>query len=456
MNCIIKNGKIVNSDSIFKGDILITDGRISAIGSNLSPEPGYKVIDATDLMVLPGAIDAHTHLEMPMMGTQSADTYETGTRAAACGGVTTVIDYTLQEKGHGILDMIKERRALCEPQACVDFSLHGGISDVNESSLREMKEVVDYGVPSFKVYMVYDFGIDDKELYQVLKRAGELGAIITIHAENRGMIEAKIAEYRKAGTLDAWHHYLSRPEYAEEEADNRIIIMAKSLNVPAYIVHMASKKGIELAGEARRNGYKIYTETCPQYLKFTSEVYKQPDGNRYLCSPPIKGADSREALWKAINNNDIDIIATDHCPSMSYEKDWGREDFTKAPNGCMGIENMYPYILSEAGKGRLSYQKAVEICSSNVARIFGLAHRKGSILPGLDADIVLYDPSKKFTITSDKMHSKTDYTIWEGTELTGYPVMTMVRGEIVYKDGSFVGKAGYGEFIQRKLQGYSL
>lgn len=453
MELLIKNGYVVTSQSSFHADVLIVNGRIAAVGTALTAQnAGCQVIDAAGLMVLPGAIDAHTHLEMEMMGgkTFSADSYESGTRAAACGGVTTVFDYTLQEKGGSILSMIEERRSLCEPSACVDYAFHGGISDVNDESLCEMADVVRYGVPSFKAYMAYDFGLNDEELYRVLKRSREIGALITVHAENRGMIAANVDQFMKAGTMDAYHHYLSRPEIVEEEADFRAIALARAAGAPLYIVHLASEGGTKLVHEARMEGIPVFAETCPQYLNFTSDVYRQENGVRFLCSPPIKGKKSRQALWEALIRGDIQTVATDHCPSQLYEKEWGREDFTKAPNGCMGIENLYPYMLSEANHGHISFQKAVEVCSTNVAKIFGCAPRKGVIQPGADADIVLYDPKKEFVIKNENMHSDIDYTIWEGVKLKGYPVMTMVRGNIVYRDGEFVGHPGLGKFVKRR------
>lgn len=450
---LIKNGLVVNAGSSVKADVHVVNGRIAAVGTGLKPEtPGCEVIDATGLLVLPGAIDAHTHLEMEMMGGKcaSADSYESGTRAGACGGVTTVFDYTLQDKGGSILDMIKERQALCEPSAYIDYCFHGGISDVNDASLAEMADAVRYGVPSFKTYMAYDFGLSDADLFRVLKRSKEVGALITVHAENRGMVEANVEEFKKIGATDVWHHYLSRPEACEAEADFRAMLLAKEAGAPLFIVHLANEEGVALYREARKNGYPIFAETCPHYLNFTSDVYKRPDGIRFICSPPIKGKKSREALWDAIVSGDITTIATDHCPSQTFEKDWGKDDFTKAPNGLMGIENMYPYMLSEAGRGRISYERAVELCSTNVAKVFGLAPKKGMLVPGADADIVLYDPKKEFTITKDSMHSNIDYTIWEGMKLKGYPVRTMVRGTTVYRDGEFVGEKGFGRFVRRK------
>lgn len=449
MDLLIKNGTVITAGSRFDADIAVTGGKISAVGTDIRAEAGVKTVDASGLYVLPGGIDVHTHLQMPLMTTHSADSYESGTRSAACGGVTTVFDYTLQEKGEGLLDIVKQRDALCAPSACVDYAFHTGISDVRPEVLEEMEASVKYGVSSFKVYLVYDFGVTDADLYRVLRRAKQVGALVTVHAENKGIIDLNVKEFAEQGRLDAWHHYLSRPEFVEEEADLRAIGFAKSLGAPLYLVHLANSGGMRAVRQARAEGYPVYAETCPQYLHFTSEVYKRPDGCRFICSPPIKGQESQDALWEGIRSGDIQTVATDHCPFQSYEKEWGRDDFRKAPNGCMGIENLYPYLLSEANQGRIPFEKAVELCSYNPARLFGCPD-KGEIRPGADADIVLYDPNRKFTVTKSSMHSPIDYTIWEGTELAGYPVQTYLRGQLAYRDGEFTGTPGSGRFIKRR------
>ena len=409
MKLIIKNGTIVTESESYKADILVEDGKICAIGTNFN-EDNAKVVDASDKLVLPGAIDAHTHLAMPFGGTVSADGYLAGTRAAACGGVTTVFDYPMQRKGSGIIETVEARKEMCDPEACVDYAFHCCITDLNDGAiLDEFKDAVDYGVTSFKCFMVY----------------------------------------KKEGKTSAWYHYLSRPEFVEAEADKRAIHWAKSVDAPLYLVHMADKEGLEAAIAAKMDGKDIYIETCPQYLEFTCDVYKREDGRNFVCSPPMKGQESQDALWKALKTGVIDTVATDHCPFQSYEKDWGKDDFTKIPNGCAGVENLYPYMLSAANEGKLSFNRVVELCSFNPAKIFGCT-KKGSIAVGKDADIVIYDPEKEFTISVDNMHSDYDHTIWEGKKLHGYPVMTYVRGNLVYDNGEFVGKPGLGEFVKRE------
>ena len=451
MNLIIKNGTIVTPSESYIADVSINNGKIVAIGTGFSEE-GAKVVDASGKLVLPGAIDAHTHLAMPFGGTVSSDNYLSGTRAAACGGVTTVFDYPMQKKGNGILETIKGRQEMCDPEACVDYAFHCIITDLNDGTiLDEFKEAVDYGISSFKCFLVYKkegMMVDDATLVKILLKAKEVGAITNIHAENPDVIDLNIEKFLKEGNTSAWYHYLSRPEYVEAEADKRAVHWAKSVEAPLYIVHMADKEGLEAAIEAKMDGHEIYIETCPQYLEFTCDVYKREDGRNFVCSPPMKGQESQDALWKAIKTGAIDTVATDHCPFQSYEKDWGKDDFSKIPNGCAGVENLYPYMLSAANEGKITFNRAVELCSFNPARIFGCTE-KGSICVGKDADIVIYDPNKDFTISASNMHSDYDHTIWEGKTLHGYPVQTYVRGNLVYDNGEFVGKPGLGQFVKR-------
>ncbi len=452
MDLLIKNGLLVTVNESFIADIAVKEGKIACIGKNLDIR-AEKVVDAAGKLVLPGAIDAHTHLAMPFGGTVSADSYLSGTRAAACGGVTTVFDYPMQRKGKGILETVKTRKDMCDTQACVDYAFHCIITDLNEDTLlEEFEAAVEYGITSFKCFLVYKkegMMVDDGTLIKVLLKAKEAGAITNIHAENPDVIDLNIAKFLREGKTSAWYHYLSRPEFVEAEADKRAVHWAKSVDAPLYIVHMADKEGLEAAIAAKREGYLIFIETCPQYLEFTNEVYKREDGRNFVCSPPMKGKESQDALWEAVKLGMLDTIATDHCPFKSYEKDWGKDDFTKIPNGCAGIENMYPYMLSAANEGKITFGRAVELCSSNPARIFGCSE-KGSLTVGKDADIVIYDPNKEFTISINNMHSDYDHTIWEGKKLHGYPIQTYLRGQLVYDNGEFVGKPGFGEYIKRK------
>lgn len=451
MSLLIKNGIVVTAADAFKADVRIESGKIAEIGVPLPEGLGSEVVDASGKLVLPGALDVHTHLAMPFGGTISADDYFAGTRAAACGGTTTVFDFVLQDFGESMLDAIKRRDALCASNAVVDYSYHVAIKDISNGLLDTMEDAIAFGVPSFKAFMVYDFGVTDGVLYQLLRKSKECGALISVHAENKEMIDMFTQEFLSEGKTSAWYHYLSRPEFVEAEADIRAIRWAKELNAPLYLVHLANWEGLEAVAKARADGYQIYAETCPQYLEFTKDVYQREDGRNFVCSPPMKGEESRDALWKGLIRGDISTIATDHCPFQSYEKDWGKDDFTKIPNGCAGIENMYPYMLSAANKGRLTYQKVVELCSANPAKIFGCKD-KGGIVVGKDADLVIYDPSAEFTITNDKMHSDCDHTIWEGVQLQGYPEKTYSRGKLVFDHGEFVGEKGWGKMLKRSLR----
>ena len=447
MDMIIRNGTVVSATGSYKADVAVKDGKIAAVGS-IPDIPGAKVVDAAGKLVLPGAIDAHTHLAMPFGGTVSSDDYFAGTRAAACGGTTTVFDFALQDFNETMTDTFNRRNALAAPDAAVDYSFHIGVKDIHGDLLDSIKDACDIGITSYKVFMVYDFGVKDGVFYQLLAKSKEFGALIAVHAENNELVNTLTEKYISEGKTDAWYHYMSRPEFVEAEADKRAVHWAKHLDAPLYLVHMADKEGLEACIEAKEEGADVFVETCPQYLEFTCDVYKREDGRNFVCSPPMKGQESQDALWKAIKNGMIDTVATDHCPFQSYEKDWGKDDFTKIPNGCPGVENLYPYMLDAANSGKITFERAVELCSTNVAKIFG-CDNKGSISVGKDADIVIYDKDKDFTISVDNMHSDLDHTIWEGKQLHGYPIRTYLRGNVVYDNGDFVGTPGLGEYVKR-------
>ena len=451
MDLLIKGGTVVTATESFIADVAVEAGKIAAIGKDLDVSAD-KTIDAKGKLVLPGAIDAHTHMQMPFGGTVSADSYLSGTRAAVCGGVTTIFDYPVQHKGETILGLINSKKEILETDACCDYAFHCCITDFNDGDiLKEMETAVGEGITSYKCFLVYKkegMMVDDGMLVTLLKRADELGAMINVHAENPDLIDLRTAEYLKEGKTSAWYHYMSRPEFVEAEADKRVVHWATHLDAPVYIVHMADKEGLEACIDAKKNGYEVYVETCPQYLEFTCDVYKREDGRNFVCSPPMKNAESKEALWTALKSGFIDTVATDHCPFQSYEKDWGKDDYTKIPNGCAGVENLYPYMLSAANEGKLTFEKVVEVCATNVARIFG-CDNKGSLAVGKDADIVIYDKEKEFTVSVNNMHSDYDHTIWEGAKMHGYPVMTFLRGELVYDNGEYVGNPGMGKYIKR-------
>ena len=451
MELLIKGGTVVTATESFPADVAVDGGKIVAIGKDLAVN-AEKVVDATGKLVLPGALDAHTHMAMPFGGTVSADSYLAGTRAAVCGGVTTIFDYPVQHKGETILGLIGSKKEVLEKEACCDYAFHCCITDLNGGEiLDEMEQAVEEGITSFKCFLVYKkegMMVDDGMLARLLLRAKELGAMINVHAENPDLIDLRTEQYLKEGKTSAWYHYMSRPEFVEAEADKRVVHWASHLDTPVYIVHMADKEGLEACIKAKSEGHDILVETCPQYLEFTCDVYKREDGRNFVCYPPMKGQESQDALWTAIKSGMIDTVATDHCPFQSYEKDWGKDDFTKIPNGCAGVENLYPYMLDAANSGKITFERAVELCSTNVAKIFG-CDNKGAIAVGKDADIVIYDKDKDFTISVSNMHSDYDHTIWEGKKLHGYPVQTYLRGKLVYDNGDFVGTPGMGDYVKR-------
>ena len=451
MDLLIKGGTVVTAKESYIADVAVNEGKIAAIGTGLNIDAD-KVVDATGKLVLPGALDVHTHMAMPFGGTVSADSYLSGTRAAACGGVTTIFDYPVQHKGQTILGLCGEKNEVLEKEACVDYAFHCCITDLNGGEiLDEMEKAVEKGITSFKCFLVYkkeNMMTDDATLARLMLKAKELGAMVNVHAENPDIIDMNIENFLKEGKTSAWYHYLSRPEFVAAEADKRVVHWATNLNAPVYIVHMSDKEGLEAVIKAKEEGHEVYVETCPQYLEFTCDVYKREDGRNFICSPPMKGQESLEALWKALKAGFIDTVATDHCPFQSYEKDWGKDDFTKVPNGCAGVENLYPYMLDAANSGKITFEKAVEVCSTNPAKIFGCVN-KGSIAVGKDADIVIYDKDKDFTISVNNMHSDYDHTIWEGKSLHGYPVQTYLRGKLVYDNGEYVGTPGDGKYIKR-------
>ena len=453
MNVLFRGGTIVTAAGMYPADLLVRGEKIAAIGERLSAQGAY-VVDVRGKLLLPGAIDAHTHLECECSGIQTSDDYFTGTRAAACGGTTTVIDYLLQAPGELLPDTLQKRVVLAAPKVAVDIAFHIGVSDLSEPRLlHSVAEAVAQGVSSFKAYMVYDFGLDDGALYRLLQETARVGALTTVHAENRGLLDARVRQYLAEGNTEPWWHYRSRDEAVTAEANRRAIALAKAAGAPLYLVHLTDADGVAAVTEARDEGLPIFAETCPQYLNFTSEVYREARGQDYVCSPAIKGRESQTALWAGLRRGDIATVATDHCPFTRAEKDRGLRmpdgsagDFTTIPNGCDGIETLYPYMLTQANLGRIPFTRAVAVCATNPARLFGLSDRKGALQPGLDADIVVYDPRADGVIRAQGLHGNLDHTIWENTALHGRPVSTWLRGSLVYVGNAFVGGKGEGRF----------
>ncbi len=457
MRLLFRGGTVVTTEGMYKTDVLTEGEKIAALGINL-PADGAQVVDVSGKLVLPGAIDAHTHLECVCSGIDTSDDYFTGTRAAACGGTTTVIDYLLQAPGELLPQTLAKRIPMAAEKAAVDFAFHIGVSDVSTPQLLDsVKAAVAAGVSSFKAYMVYDFGLSDEGLYTLLQETARIGALVTVHAENRGMLDARVKEYLADGKTEPWWHYMSRSEEVTAEANRRAIALAKAAKAPLYLVHLTDEDGVTAVTEARDAGYPIFAETCPQYLNFTCDVYREKRGQDYVCSPAIKGRPSQNALWAGLLRGDIATVATDHCPFTQAEKDYGirlpdgREgDFTTVPNGCDGVETMYPYMLTQANLGRIPFTRAVAACAANPAKLFGLDDRKGALCPGLDADIVVFDPKQDGVVHAKEMHGNLDHTIWENTALHGRVIATYLRGKPVFADGSFTGQQGMGHFLPCK------
>ncbi|WP_195466955.1 dihydropyrimidinase [Clostridium sp. D43t1_170807_H7] len=456
MSLLIKNGAIVTASDIYKGDIFIENEIIKEIGLNIIRVVD-EVIDADGKYVIPGGVDIHTHFNLHVGNTIANDDFYTGTIAAACGGTTTIVDHMgFGPVGCNLKHQINVYHKYADENAVVDYGFHGVIQHVDSEIINEMKEIIDdYGIQSFKGYLTYDYKIDDDKMIRVFERLKELGGIATIHCENHGSIQYLRKKFIDKGLKSPKYHYLSRPVESEAEAVNRMIKLAKIVNYEGlYVVHLSTKDGLEYIKNARECGQNVYAETCPQYLLLDESKYEleNNEGLKYIMSPPLRSTENCEALWKGIKDGYIETIATDHCPfSFNRDKQLGKEDFTKCPNGAPGVEERIPLIFSEGVmKNRISINKFVEVCCTNPAKIFGLYPKKGTIAVGSDADITIIDPNKEVVLTTDKLHSNVDYTAYEGFNLKGYPIFTILRGKVISKDGEFVGDKGYGKYIKRK------
>ncbi len=447
---VIKGGTIVTASGQYKADLRIEHGVITQIAKEI--ESQGEVIDAHGKFVLPGAVDVHTHLELPFNGTTSADDYKDGTIAAACGGTTMVFNYLNQVKGKTLQEKFNADNESASKKACIDYSFHFGITKWDEQTRLQMKQAMENGVTSFKCYTTYredNMMLDEAEICEILEYGKEIGALICVHAENNALLEHRRKKFVEEGKLSPWYHYLSRDEMVEAQSDKALIDFAKHVDAPLYIVHLADKEGLEAAKEARAQGYQIVLETCPQYLEFNSEVYKREDAAKFVCSPPMKNEDNRLAIRKGVTDGFIDVVATDHCPFTLEQKALGKDNFTKIPNGCMGVENRYPYLLGMAMEGEMTLSEVVRICCHNPAKLFG-CDTKGDIEIGKDADVVIFDPKGSMTVTAEKMHTKAEYTIWEGITTKGKIEMTISKGKVIAQNGEFIGNAGDGKFIACK------
>ena len=458
MSVLIKNGLIVTSAGSYAGDVYVDGDKIKAVGTDLQYKAD-EVVDAAGKYILPGAIDPHTHIAMPFMGTYSQDDFESGTIAAACGGVTSIVDFDLQQKGESLLDAIERKKGIAEGKAVIDFSFHPAILDPRPDVIDEVKRAArEYGTPSFKVFMFYDFRLDDGEMIKLLEATKEHGGLVQLHAENFHMIQHLNELFEKEGKLSLDYHARAHAVIAEEEAISRAARMVEMTGSRIYIVHLSSERGLAVVKDARDRGIDVYAETCPQYLTLDDDCYNEPDWNgaKYVMSPPLRPKEGLEAMWLGLRGGDLQVVATDHCPfDFHGKKDmFGKDDYKKIPNGAPGIETLLMVLHTEGVvKGRISLERMVDVLSTGTARMFGLKD-KGAIAAGKDADIVVFDPKQKFTISPGKLHMNVDYNPWEGWEMTGMPSLVYSRGMRVAEwsvdQMKFTGKIGRGKFIKRE------
>jgi dihydropyrimidinase len=455
---VIKNGKIVTASDIYEADIGMENGKIIAIGKGLD---GNEIIEARGMYVLPGAVDAHVHFQLPFCGTVSADDFESGTKAAACGGVTTVIDFAIQSAGKTLMETIEARRKEADGKVCIDYGLHAGITDwKNPGVWGEMEEAVRYGIPSFnEIFMVYrkeGWIADDYDLWQALEVSRKLGALICVHAENVFIIEALTDKYLREGRTGAYYHALSRPNFTEGEAIQRAITLAEAARGNLLIVHMSTKEGVKAVADGRKKGVNVFAETCPQYLLLTDDLFKSENGHYYATCPPLRKQEDCDQLWKGLADGSVQTIGTDTCTFTTKQKNMWEGDFTKIPYGLPGVENLIPLMYTfGVVEGKFNVNKLVELISTNPAKLFGLYPQKGAIAVGSDADLCVFDPDKKVTIDYRELTSNCDWSPYQGMTLKGYPAMTVSRGEVVARDGRYIGKVGRGRFIKRKAGAFT-
>jgi dihydropyrimidinase len=459
MPTLIKNGTVVNADGQSHADVLFDGETILEVGPNLSSN-GHTVVDATGLLVMPGGIDVHTHLDMPFGGTVSADDYRTGTIAAAVGGSTTVIDFALQAKGHTMAEALKIWLAKSEGKACIDYGLHMAVTDLGPGDgaqgLAEMETMVKQGIASFKLFMAYPnvLMIDDGLMFKVMQKAGELNALCLVHAENGSVIDIVVARMLAEGKTAPHYHALSRSTEAEAEATHRAISIAEMAGAAVYIVHLSNEASLRELKAAQARGLHALAETCTQYLVLSIEDQmpgKSWEEAKYVFTPPLREKHNQAPLWQALKDGALAVVSTDHCPfRFADQKSMGRNDFSKIPNGGPGIENRMQIIWHYGVVlGGLTPEKFVELNCTAPARIFGMP-RKGVLAPGKDADILLWDPKADYTISAATQQMATDYSMFEGWKVSGNARHVFSRGDLVVKDGTWVGQTGRGRFLKRQ------
>jgi len=454
MNTLIKNATIVTSSTEYQGDVLIKDGKIAAISSNIVLN-GVEIIDAAGKWLMPGAIDPHVHLAMPFMGTYSSDDYTSGTLAALHGGTTTVIDFVLQTQGDSLSNALKDWRSRADNQCYCDYGFHIAVTDFNNQVALEVKDFIEKeGITSFKTFMAYKGAlmIDDGQMTALMKVVKQNGGMVTVHATNGDVIDNLVAKFKSEGKLAPLYHYLSQPEVTEAEASNRFCDLAHYADAPGYIVHMTCEGAVNAIRKAYLRNQIVRGETCIQYLILDASLYeKNFDGAKWVMSPPLREKKDQAYLWSAINQGVIDVVATDHCPFTWEKKLLGKDDFSKIPNGHPAIEHRVELLHSEGViKGKISKQKMVEVLSTNPAKIFGLHPKKGDIAIGSDADLVIFDPNKRHTISAKTHHMNVDYSCYEGWEVIGKCETVFLRGKKVIDKGQVLVEPGFGNYQKRK------
>jgi dihydropyrimidinase len=455
---LVKNGTVITASDRYDADIYIDKGRITLIGDGLNL-PADTVIDASGKLVMPGGIDVHTHLDMPFGGTQSADDFESGTIAAAHGGTTTLIDFAIQDFGHGLYPAFEGWMRRAEGKAVIDYAFHMIVRELTDQVAGEMDKMTKHdGVTSFKLFMAYPgvFMVDDATIFRALLKTRDNGGLICMHAENGGVIDTLVKEALRKGHTAPKYHALTRPTRAEGEATGRALALAEMAGVPIYIVHLSCSDALEKVKQARDMGLPAYAETCPQYLFLSYEDYERPgfEGAGYVMSPPLREKWNQEALWKGLAKNDLQVVSTDHCPFCMNEppqKQLGKDDFSKIPNGAPGIETRLMLVWDGGVRtGKIDAHRFVEIVSTNPAKMFGLWPRKGTIAVGSDGDLVLFDPEKETTLSAKTHHMRVDYNPYEGRKVKGGPAMVLSRGEVLVDHGQFKGAKGRGQFVKRQ------
>lgn len=456
MRTVIKNGRIVTAVDDYRADILIEGGKVSMIAATIDVEAD-RVIDAKGRLVIPGGIDPHTHMELPFGGTAASDTFETGTRAAAFGGTTTIIDFAVQSKGMSLQEAVDVWHKKADGQTAIDYGFHLICTDLPDSRLTEMKGLIDQGVSSFKLFMAYPgvFLVDDGTIFKAMTVAGENGGLICMHAENGVVIDVIVKRALAEGKTAPKYHALTRPTKAEAEGVHRAIALADMAHAPVYIVHLSCEDALLEVTRARDLGINAYAETCPQYLFLDYTAYEKPgfEGAKYVMTPALRDQWNQEKLWRGLKFNDLQVISTDHCPfCMKEQKELGKDDFSKIPNGAPGVEDRMSLVFNGGvAQGRIDLNRFVELTSTNAAKIFGLFPRKGTIAVGSDADIVIFDPEETRTISAKTHHMNVDYSAYEGVKVQGVTKTVISRGEVIIEDGKYVGRKGQGSFLKRGL-----